>query len=140
MKRGQKFRSQVLRRQPWCSRCARATGLRAHHVVALMDGGADSLENGDTLCHGCHTEWHLMETAIAYADFLSTVPGFYLVNLQRLAGLDDLTWGQIKDYFRIILEDRFAANRGEPIPSGMPAHVVKPLTEAERIELEEMEE
>lgn len=52
------LRQQVLDRAG--GRCERCGGIAddAHHVVARVDGGPDSLANVVALCSGCHAEEH----------------------------------------------------------------------------------
>jgi hypothetical protein len=45
----------------FCEKCERDESLHVHHIVALVDGGADDPSNLSTLCAGCHAEWHALE-------------------------------------------------------------------------------
>lgn len=41
-----------------CVRCGWRANLAVHHVFAVYDGGADTLDNTATMCSPCHNEWH----------------------------------------------------------------------------------
>lgn len=43
-----------------CQKCGRRDGLQVHHIVNVIDGGTNDLENLATLCSLCHNEWHLV--------------------------------------------------------------------------------
>lgn len=70
-------RSSAIRRQclkgATCLRCGRGYHLECHHIIALQDGGPDSLENVAPLCHWCHKEWHSWADGfVEWQDFLKT--------------------------------------------------------------------
>lgn len=41
-----------------CQRCGSPEGVEAHHIRPLAQGGGDTLDNGITLCGGCHKAVH----------------------------------------------------------------------------------
>lgn len=96
------------RLKPYCKRCYSTGSLCAHHIVALADGGEDSLENVDVLCGRCHNEWHNhAEGLISYKDFLGTVPAHILLKSQvnkllKTASLERLVedWRFARDHLR----------------------------------------
>jgi 5-methylcytosine-specific restriction endonuclease McrA len=48
-----------------------------YHIVAIADGGSDALDNADTLCGKCHSEWHMqVEGCVDYADFKLVIPSY----------------------------------------------------------------
>jgi len=51
----QKWRLLVLHRDPVCRHCNRAESTDADHVKPLEAGGLSTLENGQGLCHKCHS-------------------------------------------------------------------------------------
>lgn len=44
-----------MRRDPICKMCGREAATVADHIKPLAQGGDWSLENGQGLCHGCHS-------------------------------------------------------------------------------------
>lgn len=98
MKRDKEIRRRCLRDKPNCSRCYVAVRLVVHHIVALADGGSDTLDNVDTLCHNCHREWHdSYEIATPYEEFLD-IPSIGFHKAASLLGLD-LTASELKARF-----------------------------------------
>ena len=61
-------------RDSWrCTSCGKAAILEVHHVVAVKDGGTDSLDNLETKCRSCHIAHHRRpKTAdeMAWADLV----------------------------------------------------------------------
>lgn len=57
--RWQRLRSMVLSASPLCAECARegrvTPATDVHHLVKRRDGGPDSFENLEPLCHACHS-------------------------------------------------------------------------------------
>jgi hypothetical protein len=53
-----KVMKEAVEKTPYCQRCFKTQHLHAHHIEAIGDGGADTLENIDVLCRPCHREWH----------------------------------------------------------------------------------
>ena len=57
--RWQRVRAMALRAQPLCAECARqgrvTPATDVHHIVKRRDGGPDSFENLEALCHACHS-------------------------------------------------------------------------------------
>lgn len=58
-RRWRRLRAAVLASEPLCAECARrgvvTMATDVHHIVAKRDGGADTLENLEPLCHACHS-------------------------------------------------------------------------------------
>lgn len=54
----QRRRLRVWSRDPYCASCRSMTaypdGFQLDHVIALVNGGEDSEENCQVLCHTCH--------------------------------------------------------------------------------------
>jgi hypothetical protein len=44
-----------------CRKCGRMNSLECHHIIAVMDGGSDNLDNLILLCWPCHREWEVIE-------------------------------------------------------------------------------
>ena len=65
--RDSKLRYKVLIRDHHrCQRCWEENLLEVHHIVALCDGGEDTIDNCITLCRPCHKEWEAIEIASKY--------------------------------------------------------------------------
>jgi hypothetical protein len=45
-----------------CRKCGRQSHIERHHIIAVMDGGANDLDNLLLLCWPCHREWEVIET------------------------------------------------------------------------------
>lgn len=58
-RRWRRLRSMVLASDPLCAECARrglvSMATDVHHVIAKRDGGQDTLDNLEPLCHSCHS-------------------------------------------------------------------------------------
>jgi 5-methylcytosine-specific restriction protein A len=54
-RRWQRLRLMVLARDPVCRMCGRLESTDADHIVAKEQGGLDTLENLQGLCHSCHS-------------------------------------------------------------------------------------
>lgn len=101
---------QAVRRQPCCSRCGGGgidpgdCPLRAHHVIALADGGADELYNMDVLCQECHREWHMMERrgGPSYKEWLDTMPNRIFSRIQLMPELHMVGWLGVRRAFEIM--------------------------------------
>ena len=57
--RWQRLRAMVLNASPLCAECSRqgrvTPATDVHHLVKRRDGGPDSFENLEPLCHACHS-------------------------------------------------------------------------------------
>ena len=75
-----RFRRQVLDRDGWrCVRCGKASRLEAHHITPIEHGGSPSdLDNGETLCIGCHLAHHGNQRRY------STDPGWAVLVRERM--------------------------------------------------------
>lgn len=67
-----KLRGMVLRSRPLCAECERIGRTTAatdvHHIVALRDGGRNTADNLQPLCHSCHSRITARDTAIERRD------------------------------------------------------------------------
>lgn len=54
-----RVREAVLSEHPWCAECARhgrmSLATDVHHKIPKRDGGEDTVENLEPLCHSCHS-------------------------------------------------------------------------------------
>ena len=48
----------LLEKHNKCAKCGRTIGLEVHHIVPIIKGGTDSIENLEVLCDICHREVH----------------------------------------------------------------------------------
>lgn|GEM_PF-2047770 len=81
----------------YCRKCGTRRDTQAHHIGSRGDS---SPENLITLCRGCHTEWHVVESAFPYLEFdkwLDVPTAVMLVRIwmQHDAQLDDM---KVKDW------------------------------------------
>ena len=53
--RWRRLRKLVLNRDPICKDCNVAPSTDADHIVAKRDGGRDTMDNLQGLCHECHS-------------------------------------------------------------------------------------
>lgn len=77
MRVGSKLRKEVISRDNYrCVKCFRAKSLAVHHVIPLVDGGTDELNNLIALCRACHAEWHALEivSLLSFDLWLKTPP------------------------------------------------------------------
>jgi len=58
MKRNSHFAHSVIERDKVCQVCGCPANLQAHHKIPISIGGADTPENGEALCPGCHADKH----------------------------------------------------------------------------------
>lgn len=74
-----------------CKKCRHhaptGEGLDCHHVIDVMDGGPDTLDNLDTLCTMCHAEWSWLWPApreVGYAEWRQIAPAVSVIKLLLL--------------------------------------------------------
>ena len=48
----------LLEKHNKCDKCGRTIGLEVHHIIPVIKGGTDSIENLEVLCDICHREVH----------------------------------------------------------------------------------
>lgn len=48
----------LLEKHNKCTKCGRTIGLEVHHIVPIIKGGTNSIENLEVLCDICHREVH----------------------------------------------------------------------------------
>lgn len=96
-----------------CQKCFRQDGLQAHHIIALVDGGEDILENLITLCAGCHVEWDLFEVSEISFELWLHLPPVRLVmeqifwpdnELNRTVG--EMTVNQYRSFLYAVMRER----------------------------------
>jgi hypothetical protein len=87
---GRKALPTALRRQLWeradsrCEVCGAGGKLETHHILPVRDGGGDTLENMQVLCHTCHLE---ADVRIGARGLRAGRPGLVKKRLDREAGI-----------------------------------------------------
>ena len=70
-----RIRQAVFQRDGWrCRQCRKRRRLQVDHIVPLSQGGAERMENYQTLCHWCHVTKTAGENALpGRAEWLARV-------------------------------------------------------------------
>ena len=113
-KRNSKLRYACLERDNYfCQKCFRKEQLEAHHIIALVDGGEDVLENLITLCAACHREWDLFEMSeISWELWLHLPPASFVMRLlykpppELKTAIDSMFVPQFLTYLNHIMRER----------------------------------
>lgn len=75
-----KLRKQVMERDGQkCQKCGFTDkyGLDAHHIISVIEGGVDAIDNLVLLCRDCHEEWHFLTRrlpGVSFGEWLQ-IPG-----------------------------------------------------------------
>ena len=62
-----------------CRKCGKTKALQLHHVLPQRLNGPDDSFNLITLCHDCHSDWHVIENELGVGQMEKRViEAFYL--------------------------------------------------------------
>lgn len=103
-KRNQQIAAKQKKSNSACERCMSVRGLVSHHIIAMADGGEDSIDNMVTLCSECHREWHRIEGVIralraGFDDWMDTPSPSYLTGIFLKKEYGEKTVNEIRALF-----------------------------------------
>jgi HNH endonuclease len=113
-----KAMKEAVEKTPYCVRCFKTKYLHAHHIVAIADGGPDTLENIDVLCGQCHREWHQSaEGMIDYGEFLLSPPTAVMTQIMARAGFGEVDMGSVHACWNLYQMFRVHELTGDTFPA-----------------------